>query len=59
MGEKLKAAREAAGLTQAQLAEKIGVLQHHISRYEAGREPKALVLKKMAEALNCRMEDLV
>lgn len=59
MGEKLKAARIAAGLTQAQLAEKVGCSQHHISRWEEGREPRALTLKKLAEALGCSMDDLV
>lgn len=59
MGEKLKAARMAAGLTQAQLAEKIGCSQHHICRWEAGQEPRALTLKNLAQALGCTMDDLV
>ena len=60
MGEKLKQARQAAGLTQAQLAERIGCLQKDISRWEAGiHEPGALTLKKMATALGCSMDDLV
>lgn len=59
MGEKLRAARKAAGLTQAQLAEKVGCNQHHISRWEGGREPGALTLKKLAQVLGCKMEDLV
>lgn len=59
MGEKLRAARKAAGLTQEELAEKAGCLQKDIARWEAGREPKALTLKKLAQALGCKMEDLV
>ena len=59
MGEKLKQTRIAAGLTQKQLAEIIGGTQVDISRWEAGREPGALTLKKLAEALGCRMEDIV
>ena len=60
MGEKLKAARRTAGLTQTQLAELIGCKPHHISRWESGQhEPGALTLKKMAQALNCSMDDLV
>lgn len=59
MGEKLRAARKAAGLTQAQLAEKVGCLQKDICRWEEGREPKALTLKKLAAALGCSMDDLV
>lgn len=59
MGEKLKAARQRAGMTQAQLAEAIGVKQKDVSRWEAGREPGVLTVKKMAQALGCSMEDLV
>ena len=60
MGEKLKAARQAAGLTQGQLAEKVGVSQRDISRWENGhREPGVLTVKKMAQALGCSMDELV
>ena len=59
MGEKLRAARKAAGWTQEELAEQVGCLQKDIARWEAGREPKALTLKKLALALGCKMEDLV
>ena len=60
MGEKLKAARRAAGLTQGQLAEKVGVQQRDISRWENGhREPGVLIVKKMAQALGCSMDELV
>ena len=60
MSEKLKAAREAAGLTQVELAEKVGCKQKDISRWENGnREPVASTLKKLAQALGCSMDDLV
>lgn len=60
MGEKLRAAREAAGMTQQELAEKIGVQQRDISRWEnCRREPGVLTVKKMARALGCSMDDLV
>ena len=60
MGEKLKAARQAAGLTQGQLAEKVGVSQRDISRWENGhREPGVLIVKKMAQTLGCSMDELV
>lgn len=60
MGEKLKAARQAAGLTQGELAEKVGVSQRDISRWENGhREPGVLTVKKMAQALGCSMDELV
>lgn len=59
MGEKLKAARKAAGLSQKQLAEKVGVFQVDISRWENGRSPSIQMLKKLAAALGVSMEDLV
>ena len=60
MGEKLRAAREAAGLTQVELAEKVGVTQRDISNWErCKREPGVLTVKKMAQALGCSMDDLV
>lgn len=59
MGDKLRQARIAAGLTQKQLADLIGGTQVDVARWEAGREPKALTLKKLADALNCKMDDLV
>lgn len=60
MGEKLKEVRTEAKLTQAELAEKLGVTQRDISRWETGkRVPSALMVKKMAQVLDCRMDDLV
>ena len=60
MGEKLRAARLAAGMTQGQLAEKVGCHQKDISRWENGqREPVASTLKKLAQALECSMDELV
>lgn len=60
MGEKLRAARKAAGLSQVELAQIIGTTQKDISRWENGqREPLASTLKKLAQALGCSMDDLV
>ena len=60
MGEKLKAARIAAGMTQQQLAAAAGLTQKDISRYESGKhEPGALTLKRLAQALGCSMDVLV
>ena len=59
MGEKLRAARKAAGLSQVELAKIVDCHQKDIARREAGREPKALTLKKLAQALGCSMDDLV
>lgn len=60
MGEKLREARQRAGMTQAQLAEAIGCKQKDVSRWEAGQiEPGVLTVKKMAHVLGCSMDDLV
>ena len=60
MGEKLKAARKAAGLTQLQLAQAVGCYQKDIARWELGKiEPGVLIVKKMAQVLGCSMDDLV
>ena len=60
MGEKLKVARKAAGMTQKQLADALGCTQKDISRWESGlHEPGALTLKKIAQILSCSMEELV
>ena len=60
MGEKLKEARLAAGMTQQDLANVLGCKVKDVSRWENGHvEPKALTLKKMAQALGCSMDDLV
>lgn len=58
MGEKLRAARKAAGLTQVELAEKVGCKQKDISRWENGRPMTAETLKKLAQALGCTMDTL-
>jgi transcriptional regulator with XRE-family HTH domain len=52
-GEKIRAAREAAGMTQKQLAEEVGVTVRTIQLYEANdRQPKnATALITMAHAL--------
>lgn len=52
LGEVIETARRAQGLTQDDLAHRIGVSQVAISRYENGlREPEADVLPRLASAL--------
>ena len=52
MGEKLKAARQAAGMTQGELAEKVGCDQRAISEWENGRrEPVASTLRRWGAKL--------
>lgn len=56
----ITAARLAAGMTQAQLAEALGCLGKDVSRWEHGvRTPRAETLLKMAKILGCTMEDLL
>ncbi len=50
--EGIRVMRKRAGMTQAQLAERAGVNQHHISRWEKGRvEPSRANLERVADAL--------
>ena len=51
--------RAAAGLTQAEVAEKIGTTQSAIARLESGagrRQASLGTLRKYAQALGCRLE---
>jgi transcriptional regulator with XRE-family HTH domain len=58
--DRLRARREAAGLTQRQLAELAGVPQTTIASLEAGaaRSPRADVLASLADALGLDMAEL-
>jgi ribosome-binding protein aMBF1 (putative translation factor) len=50
LGQRLKAARKTAGLTQAEAAEAIGKKQNTISSYEtAAKEPSIEVIRKLAD----------
>lgn len=52
-GDRLKEAREAAGLTRPQLAEKLGITKSAISNYENGvSSPKEDVMLKIFNALD-------
>lgn len=58
--EILKEARQNAGLTQAQLAERIGVAKSTYCNWEQGaREPNVLKLKAIAKALGVTTDYLV
>lgn len=59
LGTKLKEARSAAGLTQAELAERVGVSRKTINTVENGVFiPSTLLALKLAKALKCKVEDL-
>ena len=56
----IKTKREAAGLSQEELARVSDVSRVSIARYESGkREPTLTIAAKLAAALNCSVDDLV
>ena len=56
---KVKELREAAGLTQVELAQKMGVAQNSISTWETETAlPKTSMLFKLAKALGVTVGDL-
>lgn len=60
IGEKIKAARIAAHMTQADLAKILGVAYQNIGQWESGkRNPKLDTIAKISKALNVRIEDLM
>lgn len=55
LNEQLEAVRLEAGLTQAELSEKTGISQPHISNLEVGRfEPTLKTLQTLVSALGAR-----
>lgn len=46
-------------LSQKELAQKIGMTQEAISRYESGRFPKPDILDKIAKAVGKRVELII
>lgn len=60
-GDRLKAAREARGLTQAELAERAGMAAVHVSHLETGVKPNPAVptLVRLATALRCSADYLL
>jgi Zn-dependent peptidase ImmA (M78 family)/transcriptional regulator with XRE-family HTH domain len=60
IGQAIEMARRAAGLTQDELAEKAGLRQGSVSRYEKGlREPDAHALAQMAAAVGVTVDLLM
>ncbi len=57
IGERVRSARKAAGLSQADLAERIGVSQPAIATWESGvHDPRRVVMAKLADALSISHE---
>lgn len=59
-GERIKAARKSVGMTQAALAEKLGISYVGVSQWENDiRNPKLSTLKRIADALDTTVESLL
>lgn len=60
IGERIRAARKEAGLTQGELAEKLGISAQGIAQWENGvRNAKLGTIKKVAEALDVPFRSLI
>lgn len=60
IGEKIKKARTDAKMTQKELAEKCGMADSAIRKYESGKvTPKLETINKIAEALKVNVADLL
>lgn len=59
LGQKIRARRKELGMTQEQLAEKLGIGHQALSRIEQGHmAPKMDRLPLLADALKCTVSDL-
>ena len=57
--QNLRRARKAAGLTQQQLADSMGVMQNAVSNWEHEVSlPRARQLPLLAQLLRCQIDDL-
>ncbi len=60
LGQRIRRARQAAGLTQEALSEQVGVHPGYLSQIERGmRTPSTLVLARLAEACGCSLQELL
>lgn len=60
IGERIKQLRAVAGLTQTELAEKVGLTYVQVGRYETGKsKPSSEVLQKLAVALETSTDFLM
>lgn len=57
---RIKILREKLGLSQAELAQKVGISQVCLCRYESGdRSPSYQILKLIANELGCTIDYLI
>lgn len=59
IGDRIKRARERAGLRQEDLADLIGTSTRQVQNYEAGATKQYSKLRQIAEATGCQVEDLL
>lgn len=60
VGNKIKKIREKANLTQAQVADKVGICFKYLVRLERGEaNPSILIIQNIAKALNVKTPDLL
>lgn len=60
LGKNIKKARNKAGLTQAQVAEKAGIHTNYFARVERGEEnPSFDILEKIAKALKIKSSEIL
>lgn len=60
VGDAIKDMRECSDMTQAELAQKVGLATITIRQYENGsREPRFKTLQHIADALECDISDLI
>ena len=60
LGKNMQKARKAAGVTQKQLAERLGVYQKDISRWEKNDStPNVLTFAKICKELNASADELL
>jgi len=60
VGNRIKKIREKLNLTQAQIADKVGIRFEYLVRLEQGKaNPSILIVQNIAKALNVKTPDLL
>lgn len=60
IGNRLRTFREKNNITQAQIADKLGITQGAVSQWEAGAtNPSIATISKLAAILGCSIDELL
>lgn len=60
IGKNIKEKRQAAGMKQAELAEKVNATQRQVSSWESGKfMPSIENIVKIADVFGCKVDELV